>query len=47
VGFVGDLANRNISHISFFGQARVPEPGTLMLLGAGLVGTALLRRRQM
>jgi hypothetical protein len=38
---------RGISHIDEFGGGtKVPEPGTLMLLGSGLIGMAVMGRRQ-
>jgi hypothetical protein len=48
-GFVNDV-NRGggLSHIELYGANRrsVPEPGTLALLGVGLIGAALARRRK-
>lgn len=37
---------RGISHIDEFTGVKVSEPGTLMLLGSGLVGLAVMGRRQ-
>lgn len=41
-------AGAGISHITFWGgeTSRVPEPGSLVLLGLGLLSLGLVRRRQ-
>jgi hypothetical protein len=56
VWYVGNLTGQTtvpmtalgggLSHISFYNFTAVPEPGMLSLLGAGLVGVALVRRRR-
>ena len=38
---------QDISHVTFFGNgAQVPEPGTILLLGLGLLGLGITTRRK-
>lgn len=47
MGFENIQEIRGISHIDeFTGGTKVPEPGTLMLLGSGLIGISVMGRRQ-
>lgn len=41
-----DLENTTISHVSEFGKfTSIPEPSGLLLLGLGLIGLSVMRRR--
>lgn len=44
---IGDTGIREGGGLTFIGTARVPEPGTLMLLGLGLAAVAVRRRRSL
>jgi hypothetical protein len=47
-GWTGNPEQHDVSHLSLFWRphASVPEPGTLALMGAGLIGLLWVRRRK-
>lgn len=46
LGGILDLPNiERLSHVSYFGPTQVPEPTTMILLGSGLLGLAIVGRK--
>ena len=42
------LPSRGLSHVTYFSTTHpVPEPGTMLLVGAGLIGLAAFRRKKL
>ncbi|MGD9160681.1 MAG: PEP-CTERM sorting domain-containing protein [Desulfobacteraceae bacterium] len=44
-GFIGGESINGLSHYTLFNTTPVPEPATMFLLGAGLVGITGIRRK--